>query len=58
MSALALMVVLLLVLVTLLVGGVVVYVLHRHPALTAPVMGGGTAIALVVSCVVGVMSSR
>ncbi|MCY0924587.1 hypothetical protein OS965_42125 [Streptomyces sp. H27-G5] len=43
---------------TLLLVGGVVYVLHRHPATVAPVMGGGMVVAVVISCVAIIISAR
>ncbi|MCY0963404.1 hypothetical protein [Streptomyces sp. H27-H5] len=43
---------------TLLLGGGVVYVLHRHPAATAPVMGAGMVVALVTRCVASIIGVR
>ncbi|MFJ7209778.1 hypothetical protein ACIQWR_40405 [Streptomyces sp. NPDC098789] len=57
MSSLALAVLLLLVLVTLLLAGGVGYVIHRHPALTAPITAAGMAVGLVLACA-GLLGAR
>ncbi|MFG2344872.1 hypothetical protein [Streptomyces phaeochromogenes] len=54
MSTLVLLVVLLLVLVSGLVGGAVIYVVHRSPSWSSPVTAGLTAVG-VLATVVGVI---